>query len=378
MGRFMTEPLALANAWLIGGLLTFCGHPNEVLGSLVSAGDLQIQVVDACDGLRLLWAALLFAYAQLVSHQASFRTHAIVLGLTPMLTVVLNTVRVLMASLLFAKVPTSAAELVHDITGWTMMACSWFIPWLFISRLERSPRAVTPQQPTDSKGEFASGEAVPLVALSPLVIGGLLVLVLLDQFAISTPQEKRGIHSAEFAAELARAIPSRVGEFVGVEEPIPNRQLNVLRPDASFGMRYVGVNVSDEFLFIVSLHDDLDGHRGHQVERCYRNIGWCVTKQTIGHEVALDYELNTTSCQLVRQRQKHAEEMFVFKGSVRHTAHVDAYAVAMPLTQYQIVFSPRISACERAEIICSLTALVCGEYQEYLNSQQRTSQRIAG
>ncbi len=375
IGSFVTVPLASANARLVGLLLAGCGHPNEVLGSLVTSGDLQIHVVDACDGMSLFWAVLLLSYAQLVIKRAEVQTFVVVLSLAPFLALMLNTARVLFASLMFAQVPQSAADWVHDVSGWTMMACAWLLPKILINHLEsrrgRSPeptsRSMHGEVFRDADASRDYGMPAGFTPITPRFLAIAIFVSMIGSGRLAAVQPRPLVDAATVAATIFNALPFRIDEFVGIEQAVSERQLTVLRPDAALGRRYSGHSQDRQFLLVVTLHDNADAQRGHSIENCYGSLGWRVVEQD--HRKNYTEQgllIDSTLGRLIRPRTGPDEEMFVYKASLRERDGIHTLGNAIPLVQIQLLFAEQVSPAAREEIITQVMGRVAEGYQSCL------------
>ncbi|MFN3193141.1 MAG: exosortase/archaeosortase family protein [Aureliella sp.] len=346
LGSYLTLPLASANATLVGYVLTAFGHESEVLGTLVVSGDFELQVVDACDGLRLLWAVVLLSIAQLVPRDVPRRTTFIVLACAPVIALMLNSARVLLASVLFAEVPESAAELVHDATGWAMMAGAWLLPAGLIWGMEVGRESSAPMGFSSQLRK--RHEPVGLLRWSA-------VALMLIGLSTGLQSEAPTVTRSEFEQEaktVFNAVPYRFEDFIGVEELLPERQLAVLKPDASIGMRFESQDRMQHFKLILTMHENGRSHRGHQVERCYRNLGWKV-KRTQTSSVQRPFgTVDTTVCHLERERLRRFEGMVVYKASFNiEFGNGKVRESATGLLQLQLLFPADFEIALRKRIV---------------------------
>ena len=359
-------PLAHTNAIFVGMLLQAWGHSNEVLGTLIESESLRVQVVDACDGLNLFWAVLLIAFTQLTAKPCSLRSFVIVLLLAPVLSIALNTTRILVTALLFAETSADTAEFLHDMLGLALMVTAWYLPWCLIGILEGS-KASCSREATPRKSEVdcvSSGR----LAGSKIAWCFLLLLVGFRLVTLSLGNESSEGSTSEVATKIFSSVPFRIGDFVGIEEPLPKRQLDVLQPNAYLGLSFQGVGTGQRFLLIVTVHDDANDIEKHPVEKCYSNVGWVVKNKSTAHECSQTHSYHQAACHLVRRRTNGFEEMYVLKGSLVGTGQ-------LPLTQFQLVFDPGVEGSTRLAISEEFMKLFRDSYDRFVRTSSYEMKR---
>lgn len=365
--RFVSVPLAHGNAKIVGSLLCLSGRECEVLGSLVVSGDLQLQVVDACDGLRLFWAVLFLSYAQVIVSRCSLRNAVILLAFAPAIALVINSIRILVVSFLFSHLAADYASVVHDASGFAMMACAWLLPYCLLSRLNgqrTSESSAQVEQEARPRAAIPMNQAVAgqLAIWLPIVV----LPVALAHAYLSTERLPRGA-SQRLASSLFPAIPFRIGHFMGVQASVPERQLDILQPDACLARRYQGEHPNQEILLIATLHDRVGAIDGHAAITCYTNLGWQVRDHTEHQVDGATYVLRSTQSSLSRQRTDHEEQIFVYKASLRPTRKSLGRNNPSPGLHVHLVFSPEVRLEERQAAIDELITIAESEYAKPLN-----------
>ena len=104
-----------------GGVLRGCGIPVFVSGNVIDLGSLQLQVVDACNGLRYLYpliaVGVLYAY---LFERVTWKRLTLVAASIP-IAVLVNGLRIGVTGLLANRFGVAAAEgFFHDFTGWIL------------------------------------------------------------------------------------------------------------------------------------------------------------------------------------------------------------------------------------------------------------------
>lgn len=124
----------LASCWL----LQLAGQPAFATGNVIHLGDFRIEVVHACNGLRMImgFLALCVAYA-LICRRRSFEKILIVLASIP-IAVACNILRITTTGFLYQFINAEAAQrFTHDAAGWAMMPTGLAILWCLLWYMDR-------------------------------------------------------------------------------------------------------------------------------------------------------------------------------------------------------------------------------------------------
>lgn len=143
-------PLQQAAAWLASGLLNAVGLPALAEKNTILLGDMQLEVEQACSGLRMLFGitALAFAYVVLV-RRPWWQKVILVLFIVPIV-LLANAIRVTatgVAFQYFSGVDERAFS--HDIASWMMIPLAALMFWLVLWYLGRLFIEVRPMEGRD-------------------------------------------------------------------------------------------------------------------------------------------------------------------------------------------------------------------------------------
>ena len=120
--RMLSSPLQAAASRMSCWMLQTVGQPAVREGNIVVVDDLQIEVVEACSGLRIFVSivALAFAYTVLVQRPLWTKT-CLWLSVLP-IALLANSARIATTGLLYLHVSGEAAHrFSHDAAGWLMI-----------------------------------------------------------------------------------------------------------------------------------------------------------------------------------------------------------------------------------------------------------------
>lgn len=129
-------PLQTLTAQVTAELFSLFGVPVERLGNTLSVNGNDIQIAEACNGLRMMFALALTMFAFAFGSPLWGYARALVLVATPVTAVVCNVVRLIPTVWLYGYHPTGFASTFHDVSGWVMLAVA-FLMLLAMVRLLR-------------------------------------------------------------------------------------------------------------------------------------------------------------------------------------------------------------------------------------------------
>lgn len=120
--RALSVPLQRVATEISTWTLQVLGQPAFAQGNVISLGDQQLEVAEACSGLRILVgiAAIAFAYCVLIRN-SWWKRLAVLLATIPV-ALTANATRVVVTALLYRLVSVEAGQkFSHDVVGWLMI-----------------------------------------------------------------------------------------------------------------------------------------------------------------------------------------------------------------------------------------------------------------
>jgi exosortase len=121
---------------LTAELFNLCGVSVIRSGNMLSVNGNDVEIAEACNGLRMMFALALAMFA--FAFGSPLRTYAriLVLAATPITAVACNVVRLVPTVWLYGYYPSDLAGTFHDVSGWVMLVVA-FLLLLAIVRLLR-------------------------------------------------------------------------------------------------------------------------------------------------------------------------------------------------------------------------------------------------
>ena len=132
-------PLQNATARVTTSTLELMGFYVERSGNLVNINDMPVAVAEACNGMRMVFALLLVAYAFAFTVPLRNSVRLVVLLLSPVAAIICNVMRLAPTVIMYGnqdQLPEGMPDHFHDIAGWLMLPLA-FLMLLGITRALR-------------------------------------------------------------------------------------------------------------------------------------------------------------------------------------------------------------------------------------------------
>jgi len=140
-------PLQDVSAAITSFLLDIAGIPVARVGNVLQINGVDVAVAEACNGMRMVLALGLVAYAFVFSVSMRAWARVAILALTPAIAVAANVLRLGPTTLFYGYADRELADFAHDVSGWLVLAVALGLLWavLAISRWLELP--IEPKSP---------------------------------------------------------------------------------------------------------------------------------------------------------------------------------------------------------------------------------------
>lgn len=118
-------PLQSISARVTQFVLDLTGLLVERSGNLIIIDDMPIAVAEACNGMRMVFALFLVMYAFAFSIPMLNGVRLLLLVASPLVAIVANVTRLVPTVLAYAKLKPETADMLHDLSGWLMLAIAF-------------------------------------------------------------------------------------------------------------------------------------------------------------------------------------------------------------------------------------------------------------
>lgn len=131
----LSMPLQEYTAGAAYAVFQLLGLDVDRVGNLLVYNGQQVLVAEACNGMRMMFALVLVAYAFAFGTPLRPSVRAMILILSPIAAVVCNVIRVVPTVWLYGQYPDSAGPIFHTFAGWAMLAVAFLLLMGFVRML---------------------------------------------------------------------------------------------------------------------------------------------------------------------------------------------------------------------------------------------------
>lgn len=256
------------------------GVPVFLSGNIIDLGDYQLQVAEACSGLRYLFPFLSLGFLAAYLYQAPIWQRALVFLSTIPITILMNSFRIALTGVLVQAYGASHAEgLVHFFEGWVVFLLCMIMLFGVIALFSRfsgnkniggllslpeiAPRAVI--EPWDPKPFIRNG----LIIAGVLFAAGAYV-----HFGVSN------VLRVPDRADLDR-LPYELEGWRSDVQEVDKQTLEVLGADDYIITNLTSPDSEPFNLYIAYLNMQRHGHSWHSPRQCIPGGGWQITSHEI-------------------------------------------------------------------------------------------------
>ncbi len=273
----LTLKLKLISSWLGVTMLHWYGMSAYREGNLIDLGFTQLQVVDACSGLRFFFPLLLLGF--LLAYFFKDRTwKRVLLTLSSIpISILTNGLRIALVGMLFPIFGPKVAEgFFHDFSGWFIFMVSLGILLAEVWLLKRlHPKAPGSLKSTASCPEQASSKLSTVAEKSfygIMPVPQLFVVILLaGTFILSTTVEFR--EKIPLKRPFA-TFPDRIGQWQGKRQAMESVYLDVLNLGDYLLIDFKDPQGAQIHLYLAYNESQSKGRSAHSPSTCLPGGGW--------------------------------------------------------------------------------------------------------
>ncbi len=294
----LSAKLQLVSSSLGVGCLQIIGVTAFQDGNVIDLGPIQLQVIDACSGLRYLFPlaaiALLCAY---LFQDRMWKRVVLFLSSIP-ISILLNGFRIGMIGVLIDRYGQASAEgFYHLFEGWILFMVSlailiaemWFLRQLGSGKggalLEWSDNSRAPGTTgtiqSDGAGTYSAFRRAPyLYSLGMLALMPLLGMHL------------HGREEIPPARQTFLDFPMTLGSWAGTTLPLESRYIEVLKFDDYVLAEYSRPGSAPINLYVAYYRSQQKGRSAHSPQTCIPGGGWEITSHTTLYLTTPDHPLH--------------------------------------------------------------------------------------
>ena len=271
----LTIQLQLISSQLGVYFIKLAGIPVFLEGNLIDLGVYQLQVAEACSGLRYLFPILSFSYLMAILYRGPFWHKAVLFALAVPLTIVMNSIRIGMIGVLVNAYGISHAEgFLHFFEGWVIFGTCiglLFLTALGLQRLTRNPKPL--RDVIDVETDGLGGQVAQVLTLAPSrgMIAGLALSGLITAAFVLTPSPPRALPERDIFAIFPRSL----GDWQAQIIPLDPEVEAVLDATDYINATYMSPNSPAPVTFFSAWYaSQTEGAGIHSPEVCLPVGGW--------------------------------------------------------------------------------------------------------
>jgi exosortase D (VPLPA-CTERM-specific) len=274
----LSTALQLLSSKLGAGLLQWLGISVFLDGNVIDLGVYQLQVAEACSGLRYLFPLVSFGVLCAWLYRAPLWARIVLVLSSLPITVAINSTRIALTGLLIEYGSIELAEgFVHLFEGWAIFLVAlallfgemWLLARFWTSRgrlmdlLDFDRVSGSPAPPNASRERTATRPAAPLIACLGLLMAAVPAPSILADRAEVIP-ERPGLVT----------FPLRLGEWRGYPAALDQETLTALAADDYLLADFTSPDAAAPVNFWVAYYGS-QGHRWtHSPKECLPGAGW--------------------------------------------------------------------------------------------------------
>jgi exosortase D (VPLPA-CTERM-specific) len=280
----MSNSLQLVSSRLGAAMIELAGITVHLEGNVIDIGTMQLQVVEACSGLRYLLPLTALAYIVAVFRGSSLmRGLALLIAAAP-ITIVMNSFRIALTAVLSEYVGVNTAEgFLHDFEGWViffpalglLLLLNWAMSKIAGTKDGESDWNIVPQ---DGFGNLPAAEMQSLAAAGrPALASAIVVMIAVACMPGVLPQKKIVTPSREQFA----VFPLELHEWKGQHQRMDVVYRNALPWSDYLLANYAkpGGGLVNVFVpYFPSLYED---SYSHNPAVCLPGNGWVIEEQGV-------------------------------------------------------------------------------------------------
>ena len=276
----LTSKLQLISSQLGVEIIRLCRIPVFLSGNIIDLGNYQLQVVEACSGLRYLFPLMSLGFIGAYLYQASVWKRAVLFLSTVPITIFMNSLRIAITGILVDNWGTEMAEgFLHDFEGWLIfMACGGllllevFLMELFTTRLSVRQAFAVPV--SVSAEQFSSQNINPLQLSKPIAVSIPLLLVALAGVGSLDNREE----DATFKKTELISFPLKFDDWFGREDRIEADVAEKLGFTEYVMINYQNLQHRPVNFYVAYYASQRKGVSPHSPKVCIPGGGWEIAK----------------------------------------------------------------------------------------------------
>lgn len=271
----LTAKLQLFSSWLGVQVIRLFQIPVFLEGNIIDLGVYQLQVVEACSGLRYLFPLMSLGFIAAYFYQAAFWKRAIVFLMTIPITIFMNSFRIGAIGVMVDNWGISMAEgFLHDFEGWIIfMACAamLFLLVVFLEKIAPSKKTLSQLFAVvdhDPSNKMFSGHPKSYSYKPSVIVLLILVFALFSTKFVDNRDEEIPEHE-EFIS-----FPLQFNDWIGQHEKLDDNVVDKLALTDYLFANFTGIDRNIVNVYVAYYESQRKGVSPHSPRVCIPGGGW--------------------------------------------------------------------------------------------------------
>jgi exosortase D (VPLPA-CTERM-specific) len=279
-------------------------------GNVIDLGVYQLQVAEACDGLRYLFPLMTLAFVVSYFFRASLWKRIVLFASSIPIAILMNSLRIGLIGVTVEHWGVQMAEgILHDFEGWVVFMVSTVALMgvaALLARMGPSPQKLKDALTFDLGAPVAPSKEAPAPAtrrsLPQAFIAATVLVSMASIVAFVLPVR---LGEATPARDALVSFPGQLGEWQGRRSAIENLYLDELKLDDYLMANYSKAGAAAVNLYVAYYDSQRKGHSVHSPRSCMPGGGWVIRdiRETTLKAGARDVPVNRALIELGDQKQ---------------------------------------------------------------------------
>lgn len=267
LSQALSTQLQLVSSSIGAQIIRALGISVYLSGNVIDLGTYQLEVAEACSGLRYLFPLMTLSFMIAYAFGGAFWKRALVFLSSIPITVLMNSLRIGMIAVTVDRWGIQMAEgLLHDFEGWVVFMISAVV----VVILARSLQKVGPPKAAPARVATSVGAAAPFQVM-PRAFVVATVIVALGVAAELTVPERPEIPPAR---PIFATFPNNLGAWAGTPDTLEPIYLQALQLDDYLLMNYREADGVPINLYVAYYKSQRSGMSVHSPKLCLPGDGW--------------------------------------------------------------------------------------------------------
>lgn len=276
----LTAKLQLFSSWLGVQVIRLFQIPVFLEGNIIDLGVYQLQVVEACSGLRYLFPLMSLGFIAAYFYQAAFWKRAIVFLMTIPITIFMNSFRIGVIGVMVDNWGISMAEgFLHDFEGWIIfMACAalLFLLVVLLEKIAPSRKSlsqlfgVVDHVPANNMFRSDSSKSY---SYAPFIVFIFVLLIALFSTKFVDNRVEQIPEHEDFIS-----FPMQFTDWIGEHEKLDDRVVDKLGMTDYLFVNFTSIDRNIVNVYVAYYESQRKGQSPHSPRVCIPGGGWEISE----------------------------------------------------------------------------------------------------